>query len=105
MMFPAIGIGAQMLTAIFQPPNRMVNTAGKPGDRHLFAVQQSLVAKSTADIGRYHSDVAVRNTKRLGQSSLYAVWELRRADNRQKLEPGIAIADDAATFHREHAMP
>ena len=39
MMFPTIGVRAQMLAAILQPAHRMPEMSGEPRNRHLFATQ------------------------------------------------------------------
>ena len=75
-MLAAVGIGAQMFPAIFQPADRPAQAPRQPGNRNFFAQQKTLVSKAAADIRSDHADAAVGNTKAVGDAILHDVGHL-----------------------------
>ena len=104
-MLAAVRVRAQMLAAILQPADGMVHLQGQPSERHLLPAQQSLVPEAPAHIRRDDPHRAVVEPKALAKPGLNGMRELRRGDEREIAQPQVAIGDDAASFHRKHAVP
>ncbi len=67
VMLAAIGVRGQMLAAVLQPAHRMIDLQRQPGERDLFAAEQSLVAEAAADIGRNDAQAPVFDPKTFAQ--------------------------------------
>ena len=93
-----------MLAAVFQPTHRHSKADGEPGQRDLFAAEQTLVAETAADIGGNHANRAVAEAQAFGYAALHDMRHLRRRDQREKTQPRMPLRDNAATLHRKHAL-
>jgi hypothetical protein len=104
VMLPAIGVGGQVLAAILDPAHGMIDTQSQRRERDLFAAEHALVAEAAADVGRDDADVAVVEAQALAQPGLHRMGELRGGDDGEQPQTRIAIGEDAAPFHRQHAV-
>ena len=104
MMLAAIGVGDQVLAAIFQPAHRALHLPGQPGEQDFLAAQQALVAEAAADIRRDNADAAVVDTEAQSEPGLHRMRKLRGGDHREQPHAGVVVCDHAASLHREHAM-
>src|SRR5439155_22196059 len=84
VLLAAICTRPQMLAAVFQPTHRHSKADGDPGQRDLFAAEQTLVAETAADIGRNHANRAVAEAQAFGHAALHDMRHLRRRDQREK---------------------
>src|SRR5215472_16929072 len=104
MVLTAIGIRAQVLATVLEPTHRRSRAHREPGQRHLFATEQALVAEAAAHVGRNYANRTVVEAEALGHAALHDVRHLGRADEREKTQPGVPMGEDAASLQREHAM-
>src|SRR5262245_55663440 len=104
-MLAAIRVGNEMLATVLKPANRMVDLGREPAERDLLGAQQALVTEAASHIRRDDTDLAVLEPETFAQAGLHRVRELGRRDEREIAQSRIAKGDDAAPFHREHAVP
>src|SRR5215471_18751101 len=71
MVLAAIGIRAQVLAAVLEPTHRRSDAHREPGQRHLFATEQALVAEAAAHVGRNHANRTVVEAQALGHAALH----------------------------------
>ena len=93
-----------MLAPILDPAHGMAFAHRKPGQADFLGQQNSLVAKSAADIGRHDADAALLDAKAIGQAVAHDVRHLRAGIERELVEAMIEGGDHAAPFQRRHAL-
>src|SRR5580700_8256728 len=104
MVLAAIGVGSEMLAAVLQPAHRIIDALREPGQRHLLAAQQALVAEAAADVGRNDPECTMGEAEAFAQAGLHRMWKLGRSEERELSKPSVAISEDAAAFDRHHAV-
>jgi hypothetical protein len=93
-----------MFAAVLEPAHRRSAVPRQPRQCHLLAAEQALVAEAAAHVGRDHTHGTVLEVQAFGHAALHDMRHLGSADNGEISQPVIPIGDDAASFHREHAM-
>jgi hypothetical protein len=94
-----------MLAPILDPANGKTFAHREPGKADFLGQQNSLVAKSAADVGRHDPDAALLDAKAIGQAVAHDVRHLGAGIQRELIEAVIEGGDHAAAFQRRHALP
>ena len=105
MMLAAIRVACQMFTPVFDPAHRTFEPHRQISKADLFAEQDALVAKSTADIGRDDADHALIDAETFGKTVSDDVRHLRRGIDHDLLRLIVPIGHHAAAFDGRHALP
>ena len=104
VVLAAVGVGGELLAPIFDPAHRMAAVHREPRETHFFRQQNALVAKTTADVGRDHADLAFVQAKAAGQSGTVDVRHLRRGMYDQLTQALVPVRHDTASFQRRRAL-
>ena len=105
MMLAAVGVGGELLAAVFQPAHRIAALHRKPAQADFLTRQDRLVSKAAADVGRDDANLDLGKREDLRQPGADHVRELGGAVQDELAEPCIPLRDEAATFDRRHDLP
>ena len=97
--------GDQVLTAIFEPFHRAMESLGGDADQDVFRVKFAANAESAADIRFMNVNCARRQTEHARQQFLIAVRHLGGAVQFKNAVRRVIAADCAARFQRHAGMP
>src|SRR3984893_4064345 len=93
-----------MLAPVLDPAHGVAFARREPGKADLFRQQNSLVAESAANIGRYDTDLALLHAHAVRQAVANDVRNLRASIKRELIEAMIEGGDHAAPLERRHAL-
>ena len=104
MMLAAIGIRGQLFAPVLDPAYRLAGLHRDPAQRHLFGEQDSLIAKTAADIGGNDPDLAFVQTEAFGKAGAHDMRHLGRRGQGQHLEPPVPFGNDTPPLDRGHRL-
>ena len=104
VMLAAVGVGGELLSAVLDPPHRMVSVHRDPSEHDLLGEQDTLVAESAADVGDDDAHLILIEPETLRESGADDVRHLARGMEHEHPEPPVPVREHPAALDRRHAL-
>ena len=104
MVLAAVGVGGQVLAAVFEPANGMAATKREPAEADFLGEQNGLVAEAAADVGRDDADAAFFQAEAFGEAGADDMRHLARGVENELVGAVVEHGDAAAPLDRRHAL-
>lgn len=104
VMLTRIGAGNQVFAAILDPAKRRPVGLSQPRHRDFFRLQQALVSKAAADIGRDHANDGLRQSQTLRKTGTNKMRHLRGCVDDQLPGAMVPEGENPLAFQRMHGL-
>ena len=103
-MFAAICPCGQMLSAIFNPPDRTIQLHGKITGANLFRQKYALISETAADIRCNHANLSMIHIETVRESGSNNMGHLSCGMKGEDFQISIPPCDQTTTFNWRHAL-